>query len=416
MRIAVVYDCLYPFTVGGAERWYRNLAQRLAERHQVTYVTRRQWSGDRTPEGPAGVEVVAVSGGRTLYTASGRRNIAVPVRFGFGVLWHLLRHRRRYDIVHTCAFPYFSVIAARLACAFGGPPVVVDWHEVWTERYWRQYLGPIAGLIGTIIQRLCVRLSGTVFVFSQLHADRLRQEGYRGEPIVLTGEYAGSTQVLDSVSRRGPTVVFVGRHIREKRVTVVPAAIARARECIPTLQATIFGDGPERSLVMAEVERLGLCAVITCPGFVPWEEVDTAMRNAMCLLLPSQREGYGLVVVEAAARGTPVIVVRDPDNAAAELVSEGQNGSIVERADPDALAAAIVGVHAAGPALVERTRKWFKDNAQRLSVDASVAQIEAAYAAVIGCQSLGPGPLRNHEGDVGGGASGAHVGSASTNR
>jgi glycosyltransferase involved in cell wall biosynthesis len=325
-----------------------------------------------------------VSGGRRLYAPSGRRNISAPVRFGFGVLRHLLRHRRCYDIVHTSAFPYFSVIAARVACAFGGPAVVVDWHEVWTEGYWRQYLGPVAGRIGAAIQRLCVRLSGTAFVFSELHARRLRQEGYRGQPIVLTGEYAEPARVPDSAATREPNVVFVGRHIREKRVAAIPAAVARARERIPTLRATIFGDGPERALVMKEIEKLRLGDVIACPGFAPWEKVDLAMCEAMCLLLPSQREGYGLVVVEAAARGTPVIVVRDPDNAAAELVSEGQNGVVAESAEPDALAAAIVALYAGGPALVERTRNWFQENAQRLSIDTSLDRVEEAYVRVAG--------------------------------
>ena len=45
MRICVVYDCLYPYTVGGAERWCRNLSRQLAEEgHQVTYLTMRQWN------------------------------------------------------------------------------------------------------------------------------------------------------------------------------------------------------------------------------------------------------------------------------------------------------------------------------------------------------------------------------------
>src|SRR5262249_53168892 len=44
MRVCLVYDCLFPHTVGGAERWYANLAERLAaEGHEVTYLTLRQW-------------------------------------------------------------------------------------------------------------------------------------------------------------------------------------------------------------------------------------------------------------------------------------------------------------------------------------------------------------------------------------
>ncbi len=72
MRICIVYDCLYPYTIGGGERWYRDLAERLAaEGHQVTYLTLRQWSrGERVEIDPR-VEVVAVGPRMGLYTEGG---------------------------------------------------------------------------------------------------------------------------------------------------------------------------------------------------------------------------------------------------------------------------------------------------------------------------------------------------------
>jgi len=382
MRIAVVYDCLYPHTIGGAERWYRGVAERLARRHEVTYVTRRQWDAGEAPDAPPGVTVVAVSAGRELYADSGRRKITTPLRFGWGLFWHLLRHRARYDVVQTCGFPYFSLLAARLACAFGGPAVVTDWLEVWTYAYWREYLGPIAGRIGAAVQHLCTRLTGPAFVLSSLHAHRLVEEGYPGEPILLPGIYADATGSDHPNPRREPLVVYAGRHIPEKRVSTIPAAVALARTRIPELRAVIFGDGPERKRVQAEIERLDLGDVISCPGFVPWPQVDDALRRALCAVLLSRREGYGLVVVEAAARGTPTIVVRHPDSAATELISPGENGLVAERADPEELAAAIVAVHAAGPAFLERTHQWFGRHARRLSIDGAIERLEDVYAAV----------------------------------
>lgn len=51
MRVCLIYDCLFPHTVGGAERWYRNVALRLRdEGHEVTYVTLRQWARGEEPE------------------------------------------------------------------------------------------------------------------------------------------------------------------------------------------------------------------------------------------------------------------------------------------------------------------------------------------------------------------------------
>jgi glycosyltransferase involved in cell wall biosynthesis len=217
-------------------------------------------------------------------------------------------------------------------------------------------------------------------VFSELHAARLGEEGYRGRPILLKGAYAGPVDQRESGDTRAPVVVYVGRHIADKRVSTIPAAIALARQQIPDLRATIFGDGPDRAHVLDEIARLGLSDIIQCPGFAPWETVDAELRRAMCLILPSRREGLGLGIVEALARGTPAVVTRGPDNAATELIEEHHNGFIADNADPAVLARAIVAVHQAGPQLLHRTRSWFSANAARLTIAASLVELESAYA------------------------------------
>ena len=145
MRIAFVYDCLSPQTVGGAERWYRNLAEALSERHEVVYLTREQW-GAKGPGTP--FETIAVAPGGELYAPSGRRRIWPAVRFGWGIFRHLLRDPR-FDVVHTASFPYFSVLgaAAALWLRRSRATLVVDWHEYWSAGYWRRYLGPLRGRI-----------------------------------------------------------------------------------------------------------------------------------------------------------------------------------------------------------------------------------------------------------------------------
>src|SRR5215210_7494653 len=128
LRLCVVYDCLFPHTVGGAERWYCNLAERLAaDGHAVTYLTLRQWPRGADP-GVPGVRVVAVGPRLGLYTASGRRRIGPPLVFGLGVLWHLARQGARYDVVHTASFPYFGLLAAGALRRRGHYRLVVDWH------------------------------------------------------------------------------------------------------------------------------------------------------------------------------------------------------------------------------------------------------------------------------------------------
>jgi glycosyltransferase involved in cell wall biosynthesis len=378
LRICVVYDCLFPWTVGGAERWYRNLAERLAaDGHEVTYITLRQWDRGVDPS-YGGVRVKAVGPRMALYTGP-RRRILPPLVFGLGVLGHLLRHGRGYDVVHTASFPYFSLLAAGLLRRPGGYGLVVDWHEVWSAGYWREYLGRFGGPVGNAIQAACMRFAQRAFCFSRLHRDRLRAGGLRGPVTVLEGEYAGDLTPPEPRPAE-PLVVFAGRHIPEKRAPAVVPAVGRAREQIPGLQGIVFGDGPEREAVLAAIAREGLEDVVRAPGFVDSEEVDAGLRRALCMVLPSSREGYGLVVVEAAARGTPSVVVRGEDNAAVELVDDGENGVIADSAGAEDLAAAILRVHAGGDALRERTCAWFARNADRLSIDRSLETVAGSYA------------------------------------
>jgi glycosyltransferase involved in cell wall biosynthesis len=386
MRICLVYDCLFPHTVGGAERWYRSLAERLAaDGHEVTYLTLRQWDRGVDPA-VAGVDVLAVGPRMQLYSAPGRRRILPPVLFGAGVLWHLLRHGRRYDVVHTCSFPYFSLLAAALARLRWRYRLVVDWFEVWSRAYWREYLGTLAGDIGWLVQRSCVRLPQRAFCFSHLYAARLRDEGLRGEITMLAGVYSGSLETQE-VREADPVIVFAGRHIPEKQVLAILPAFVRARERVPQLRAIILGDGPERGEVIRLVGELGLGGAVEVPGFVPSETVDAQLARALCMLLPSRREGYGLVVIEAAALGTPSVVVAGPDNAAVELISEDENGFIAPSASPDDLAAAILRVHEAGPALRNHTAAWFTRRAERLSLAASLDIALAAYGHGLSARS-----------------------------
>jgi glycosyltransferase involved in cell wall biosynthesis len=379
MRICLVYDCLFPYTVGGAERWYRNLGERLAaEGHEVTYLTLRQWARDERAEVP-GVRVVTAGPRMELYTASGRRRVLPPLVFGAGVLWHLLRRGGRYDVVHTASFPYFSLLAAALVRPLRRFPLVVDWHELWSREYWLEYLGPIGGRIGIAVQALCLRVPQRAFCFSQLHARRLRESGMGGELAVLEGEYAGSLEP-HAPEPAEPVVVFAGRHIPEKRVPALVPALALARERIPDLRGEIYGDGPERDEVVRMRSEHGLDGALEVHGFVAAERVEQALRRALCMVLPSRREGYGMVVVEAAALGTPSVVVAGPDNAAVDLVHDGENGFVAASDSPEDLAAAIERVHAGGHALRERTATWFRANGRRLSLESSLERVVAVYA------------------------------------
>ena len=143
--------------------------------------------------------------------------------------------------------------------------------------------------------------------------------------IRLSGLYAGplASRADVDADAREPLAVFAGRHIPEKRAELVPGAVARARA---------RGARAARARSSATARSARRCSTRSPPPALQDVRHRAGVRRgrgrrrtrcdrATCLVLPSSREGYGLVVIEAAAHGTPSVVVAGEDNAAAELVA-----------------------------------------------------------------------------------------------
>ncbi len=374
-RICVIYDCLFPLSRGGAERWYRCLVDRLvASGASVTYVTRRQWTTG-APEW-SGVEVVAVSSDSDLYDTVGVRRARPALAFGAGTFRWMVRHRGSYDGVITASFPFFSLLASQGALVGSGTPIFVDYHEVWSGDYWRSYSGWAKGTVGSAIEELCIVLTRFAQVFTVESARRLRARRFRGDVMVLPGLLPGSRMmgVASAAVPEKPMVIFVGRHVKHKGVRLLPQIFAGARATLPDLTMTVVSDGPERASVEGDIAALGLSDAVTFTGDVSDEELGRLFARASCTVVPSLREGYGIVVAESASAGTPVVVADNPENLATGLVETGVNGFVV---DPsvDGLSKGIVAVVAGGRALRESTVDWSIRYSPAHSVDRSAKKM-----------------------------------------
>jgi len=357
--VAVAYDCLFPYSTGGGERQYRAFADELGRSGlDVDYLTAVQW--DAATPGEDRFRIVPVTGRLSLYSASGVRRIPAALRYAAGLFGALVRRRRRYAAVIVSGLPVFNVFAARLALLGSGTRLVVDYLEVWHRRQWIEYSGAVTGTIAWVLQRAAIAVTPLATCHSQLSAARLRREGLRRAPLVSPGLIDGAVEVAaPSSAATPPYVLYVGRHIPDKRVEVLPAAVAAARESLPDLRLVVLGTGPSSEVVRAEVRRVGGEAWTDFPGFVSDAELDTLLHGALALANPSRREGYGLVVVEANAHGTPVVLVADEGNAATELIEDGVNGVVSPTTRPADLARAIRDVADGGDDLRRSSRAWY---------------------------------------------------------
>jgi len=139
-----------------------------------------------------------------------------------------------------------------------------------------------------------------------------------------------------------PTILHVARLVAVKGTRYLIHAFAALGRRHPNLQLVIIGDGPARSSLQALAKSLGLAERVRFLGSLPHAQVLAWMRQVAMLVLPSVRtatgrvEGLGMVLLEAAATGVPVVASRL--GGIPEGVVDGQTGFLVPERDADALA------------------------------------------------------------------------------
>ncbi|HYV87335.1 MAG TPA: glycosyltransferase [Candidatus Polarisedimenticolia bacterium] len=135
-----------------------------------------------------------------------------------------------------------------------------------------------------------------------------------------------------------PVILGVGRLMPQKNFALLVEAFARLAETRPA-RLVLLGEGPLRGQLLEQIDRLGLAqrAVILPVDPNPWPY----MKGAGVVVMSSLYEGFGNVLVEAMAVGTPVVSVDCPDGPA-EILGQGKWGRLVPSGDAARLAAAVV--------------------------------------------------------------------------
>jgi glycosyltransferase involved in cell wall biosynthesis len=321
MRIAIFNwrDFRHP-KGGGAELATHQLAHGLAKRgHSVTWFT-SHYAGAQLEEICDGYRIV-------------RRGSELTCRF-YGLLW-LYSNRHNFDVVidEVNTLPFLSRFVF-------GKRVVVLMHQLARE-VWIAEAPPVLGHIGYAAERLFLSIYQNVPIvtISESSAASFREFGLRGKvhvaEIALRPPAAASTPVAGRIG-------YVGRIARSKRLDHIVRALAIVRKDAPHAHLTIVGSGSEKELrrLTALVYELGLQDAVTFCGRVDDNTRDALMSSFEMLVMTSLREGWGLVVSEAARFAVPSVVY--PVAGLVDSVVEGKTGLVAASETPDALARCIV--------------------------------------------------------------------------
>jgi glycosyltransferase involved in cell wall biosynthesis len=135
-----------------------------------------------------------------------------------------------------------------------------------------------------------------------------------------------------------PELLFIGRLLEHKNAHLAVEATRILSSRGHDVHLGIVGVGPEEHRLRAQVTELGLDARVTFLSTLEsQEDLWSLLRGSAVLLAPSVREGFGLVVAESLALGTPVVCVSHPENESSHLVGP-RTGSVIPPYDALALA------------------------------------------------------------------------------
>lgn len=184
------------------------------------------------------------------------------------------------------------------------------------------------------LKPLCDGADCVVAVSSALAA-KLKTCGTKTPVEVILNGFRIRSLPAVSEERAQCAVVQVGHLIKQKHFDVTLRAFARLKKEYPAAQFTVVGQGSEREALEALADELGVSESVHFLGQLPNEAVLAEMSKAQFFCMPSVREGFGIVYLEAMASGC--VAIGTEGEGIADLIESGKNGFLVPPEDPEAI-------------------------------------------------------------------------------
>lgn len=378
MKIAFIYDTAFPWVTGGAERRIYEIGTRLVSRgHDVHifslgyWMNSEQYSSKKVIE-YEGITYHSVGKPMDLYTKDNTRSIREALYFARCILFNAKLDD--FDIVDCQGFPYFSCYTSKLK---NRKNLVITVHEVWNN-YWYEYLGKV-GIFGKLIEKGIFHLTKNVICVSQLTFENMIENKYPDNATIIANGVNTNEITFINPHRDYVDIVFAGRLIPEKNVELIINAISKVVRKHHQVKCKIIGNGPSEAHLKQLTSSMGLEDNIIFRDFCEdQDELYSMIKSSSCLVLPSKREGFGIIVIEANACGVPVITLDYPMNAAKDLINK-DNGWLVKD-DSEELASLICKIIDEG--ISSSQRKHCRDNAKQYDWNHITSLTEKYYYSI----------------------------------
>lgn len=308
---------------GGAEAHMHQIARRwAADGMEVGWLTQRH-SGSQRTEVIDQIRFHRVGGRLTQYPRA--------------ALHYLLHLRKRYDVVVDCenGIPYFTPFYCRQ------PKVLVINHvhqEIFRQHVPRGLRWLALWLEGSLMPWL-YRNERVVTCSEDTRSDAL-ELGFNPDLISVVTPGVTPPKQVELGRSLTPTILCMGRLSPQKSVDVLIRSIPLMLERIPYVHVDIVGQGPDRTRLERLAWSMGLTRHIRFHGYVPGQVRDELAASAWMAVCASSFEGWGVVCMEASARGLPVVGSRV--RGLRESIRDGETGLLFEYGNERDLADAAV--------------------------------------------------------------------------
>jgi glycosyltransferase involved in cell wall biosynthesis len=326
VRILVVnwQDRLNPQS-GGAEIHLHEIFGRMARWGHDVRLLASGFPGARAEETVDGIRVHRVGGRMT---------------FGLGVprFFRRLSGRERIDVVveDLNKVPVFTPFLT-------DAPVVLLVHHLFGTTAFQEASLPVAAATWLLEKAVPRAYRGLdVVAVSRSTAEDLRARGLEGPEIAIVPNGVDLTRFSPgpTVPRASdPTVLYLGRLKRYKRLDLVFRAVATMKDRFPGLRFLVAGKGDREDDLRALAHRLGLGETVRFLGYVSEDEKIRLFRSSWVHVLTSPKEGWGISALEAAACGTPTVGSDSPG--LRDAVQHGKTGLLVPHGNVERLSEAL---------------------------------------------------------------------------
>jgi glycosyltransferase involved in cell wall biosynthesis len=302
---------------GGSEVYVERMAAAAAaHRHRVTLFCAAHPGAPRV-EHRDGYRVVRRGGRFTVYL--------------WGAILYLTGRLGRPDIIVDVqnGIPFGAARYARRA------KVLMLVHHVHRE-HWPVVFGPARARLGWWIESwLAPRLARDrpYLTVSESTRDELARLGVDPARVrIVHNAIDPRGEDLGAQRSATPTICVLGRLVPHKRVEVALECAARLLPEFPDLAVTVVGEGWWAPRLHEAAERLGVADRVEFTGWVGDEEKHAILARSWVLAVPSVKEGWGIVVLEAGQHGVPTVAFHGAGGLA-ESVVDGVTGFLVHDTD-----------------------------------------------------------------------------------